>query len=314
VITDPTSRRVRAEAARDLAQTVALRRLLDRLADAGLRVLVMKGAAFSHSVYPDAVRPRNDDDLLVAPEQFDAAGAVLKQAGYRSEPQLTDPTITGQQLYSQPVFGLTHFVDLHSRPLNPLAFGDLPGFDELWTGGVAIPALGPRTRVPGPVHALLLACAHRVAHHTETEHPQWLVDIDRLARVLDDAAWSAFGVVARRSRCARVCASELRRAQRTHGTPVPECVLSALSAAGSEPTARHLRSLGWLHVQWLNLRYARSWADRLALIGAHLVPPPDYMRTRFDLAPQQSLIWPYTRRVIRGASRWSRELVERLRR
>jgi hypothetical protein len=301
------------EAARDLAQTAALRGVLEQLFDAGVTTLVMKGTALSHSVYPNEVRPRNDDDLLVPATDFERAAQVLAAAGYTRATQVTDVAITGQQLFSKRVFGITHHVDLHARPLNPVAFRDLPRFDELWSASVPLAALGRAARAIGPVHALLFACAHRVAHHTPTEDPLWLLDVDRLARVLRAQQWKDFVDAATRARCARICAAELARARDVHGTDIPDEVLHALTRADREPTERHLRPLGPLHVLWLDLRHAHTWADRAAVLKGHLLPPADYMRERFDVRANDSLMAAHTRRWLRGGSRWIAEYVQRLR-
>jgi hypothetical protein len=300
----------RPAAAIDLAQIAALRHVLAQFCGGGVRPLVMKGAALSHLIYPGQVRPRNDDDVLVAPGDFAAAADILMRCGYVPATQVTAPELTGQQLFHRQAFGVTHYLDLHVRPLNPLAFADLPSFDELWESSIAVPPLGG-VRAIGLVHALLFACAHRVAHHTPTEDPVWLLDIDRLARRLSSEEWERFAAVALRARCARLSASELRRAVTEHATPVPEAAFVALDAAGREPSAAHLTPRGPLQVQWLNLRHARSWRLRLALVRAHLLPPPAYMRARFGLRPNQRLGWAYTKRLVGGATRWSREGMRR---
>jgi hypothetical protein len=302
----------RGAAARDLAQTAALREVLRRFEGAQLPVLIMKGAALSLSVYADVVRPRNDDDLLVAPQDFARAAAALQAAGYVADTQVTDAVLTGQQLFARQVFGLTHFVDLHARPLNPRAFEHLPSFEALLASSVPIPSLGPHRRAVGRVHALLLACAHRVAHHTPTEDPTWLVDVDRLARTFAPHEWPRFVDVAVSARCAQICGSELRRSQATHGTPIPVGVLQTLDRVTGEPSARHLRPLGPLHTEWLNIRHARSWSDRAALVTAHLFPSADYMRARFGVGAGQSLARAYVRRLLSGGSRWLREFAHRV--
>ena len=42
-----------------------------------------------------------------------------------------------------------------------------------------------------PVHALLVACIHRVAHHRGTERLIWLLDIHLLASRLEEREWTA---------------------------------------------------------------------------------------------------------------------------
>jgi hypothetical protein len=63
------------------------RRLLvvhDALSSAGIDMLVLKGPALAHSIYPcPELRPFGDLDLLVAPNDIGRAESVLGAAGYR---------------------------------------------------------------------------------------------------------------------------------------------------------------------------------------------------------------------------------------
>ena len=63
-----------------------LRRILEALGEAGIPVIVLKGAAVAHTLYPDpALRPMNDIDLLVKPEHLFPAIKTLKQIGYHQQ-------------------------------------------------------------------------------------------------------------------------------------------------------------------------------------------------------------------------------------
>ncbi len=81
-----------ANARRSLAQVAELRRLAQLFAAAGVRVLVLKGAALAAQLYGDAgARVARDIDLLVDPDQFACAQDVLAAAGYRQRPDLRSP-------------------------------------------------------------------------------------------------------------------------------------------------------------------------------------------------------------------------------
>lgn len=300
---------VRDALAVDLIRTASLRCVLDRLAADGVPVLIMKGAALAHTCYPAPhLRPRNDDDLVVSQAAFASACTSLERQGYIAEPQASGDRVTGQRHFARTGGGgTTHHVDLHWRLVNPAAFDDLPGFDTLAAASVPLPGLGRHARGFGSVHALLLACAHRVAHHTPTEDPQWLLDMHLIARTLDDRGWAEFAMQAEQSRLAEVCASELRRTREAFGTPVPDGVLARLAAVTGEPTAEHLGAHDPLHVQWLNLRHAGGWRARLTLVRQHVFPPPAYMLARDRPRHPALLPWLYVRRAGVGLGRWIRE-------
>ncbi|MGE3277968.1 MAG: nucleotidyltransferase family protein [Vicinamibacterales bacterium] len=314
---DPAPRRrleriVREAAIVDAWQGAAVTQCIAVLAAAGIPVLVMKGAALSWTCYPEAhVRPRNDDDLLVPRERFDAAVGALCAAGYRVEPQIEAEPVSRQRHLSREWPAGVHHVDLHWWPSNPVAFDALPAFEALMAGSVPLPACGPAARAPGTVHMLLLLCAHRVAHHTPTEDPQWLLDLHFAAVRLGQGEWARFAAAARASRISQICGTELASARARLGTPVPADVLADLLAARGEPSADHLRDRGPLYVQWLNLRHLSGPGARLALISAHLLPPAAYMQARFGPAGPLRLSWLYLRRLCAGSARWVREYIGR---
>ncbi|MGE0039657.1 MAG: nucleotidyltransferase family protein [Vicinamibacterales bacterium] len=306
---------VRDAAVVDTWRSEACAAALDRLAGAGVPALVMKGASLSLTCYPAPhLRPRDDDDLLVPEDRFDAALDALRAAGYQVEPQQEAVLVTRQRHLTKRLPWGVHQVDLHRRPLNPVAFDGLPAFDRLAADAVALPALGPSARGLGRVHTVIFLCAHRVAHHTVTTDQQWLLDLDLAASRLTDAEWDALTPLAIESGVAAVCAFELGRAVSVLGTPVPPRVLEALARVRGEASAAHLRDLGPLYVEWLNLWHLPDTAARLAFVRAHALPPAAYMRARFGGSPATPLAWLYARRLVGGLARWVREFAWRRRR
>ncbi|MEJ2068649.1 MAG: nucleotidyltransferase family protein [Deltaproteobacteria bacterium] len=64
-----------------------LERILTALDEAGIAVIVLKGAALAATVYEDiGLRPMGDLDLLVREEEFQEALDVLLSIGYMQEP------------------------------------------------------------------------------------------------------------------------------------------------------------------------------------------------------------------------------------
>jgi hypothetical protein len=296
-------RALHALAAREAVAAARLGRLLDSLASADINAIVLKGAALAYTVYPEPwLRPRNDDDLLVAPGAFNQARQVLGRLGYDEEATNPGPEHTAQSHFAGRGDLDGHFVDLHWRPLVPAAFRQLPTYEELWRDSVPLADVAPAARAPSPAHALLLACAHRVAHHGVSEDPQWLVDVHLLSRVLDAARWDVFCRAALRSRLAEVCCFELARAVGQLGTPVPSDVLEKLGQAHGEPSARHLAAGSRLHRLWLDLGDRRG-RERVTTLLARLLPPPSYMRARYG-APWPLVPFAYAWRATAGAGRW----------
>ncbi len=161
--------------------------VLDSFDRAGVNAIMLKGPSIARWLYTDGTeRPYNDCDLLVAPEQFDAAGQTLRALGY--EP-LLDRWGLPAWWYGHAV-AWTHAdgrvgVDLHRTLLgvgvNPATVWRVLSADpdELVVAGHRVRCLG------------LPARAMHVALHATQHGPgtQPAVDLERAITVCDDALW-----------------------------------------------------------------------------------------------------------------------------
>jgi hypothetical protein len=223
-------------------------------------------------------------------------------------PRPTGDHVTHQFTYVVDVHGVRLEYDVHWKIADPQAFAGVLTYDELARNAVSLPPLGPAARTIGDVHALLVACTHRVAHHYDSDCLLFLYDIDLLSRALDAGSWDRVIALASEKRIRRVCARSLGLAARLFDTPVPRRVLDAFTAADVvEPTAAYLRPvLRRIDILRSDLQALGGWCARGRLVREHLLPPPAYLlasygRTRAALLPAL-----YIHRILRGALRWFR--------
>jgi Uncharacterised nucleotidyltransferase len=292
----------------DLIRESELVRLVDAFHAAGVRALLLKGAALAYTFYrrPDH-RPRFDSDLLVAPTDRGAAEAILRALGYDPVRQVTGDLVMYQAPWVLKRDGaVVHVVDLHWRVANPQAFGDVLAFEELSAESGPIPSLGAHARGPGPVHTLLLACVHRVAHHFDAVMLIWEYDIHLVSSSLSDAQWGAFGAMAESRRITTVCRRGLDLAASRFGTRVPAGILStsAAAAAGEASTAAYIAPRRHIQEVADDLRALPTWGARWRLVYQHLFPPVRYMRDVYAPASHAPLPVLYLRRALRGARKW----------
>jgi hypothetical protein len=310
--TDRDRALLREAAALDAHRTVRLQGVVRQLNRNAIDCLILKGAAFSHHYPALHLRPRNDDDLWVRERDFTAACAVLEAAGYQPHLEVTSSEITRQRHFVRRDQRGSHDLDLHWWPVNPSAFDQLPPFDECFGASVTLEGIGAELRAPGRVHGLLLACAHRVAHHTETEDAMWHCDIHFLASAFTPADWRAFELQARRAGVARVSGVALQYVTSTLGTRVPRDVVERLLLVAGEPSSRYLRALGPLRDFWLELRARDGARARLRLLTHHVLPPREYVRSRYGYNGVALLPFLYAHRAINGFAHWTAEFVSRL--
>ena len=300
---------LRSEAATEALRRIELVALLDALAQAGLRVLVLKGAQIAYTHYPKPwLRPRLDTDLLVAADDRTRAGEILHAFGYTPGTHFSGDLVTHQVRYERRTrYGLMDAVDLHWRIANPHVFAGTLTFEELADEAAPIDALGPAAQGPSDAHALLLACIHRVAHHDNSGRLIWLYDIHLLTGSMSAAGREAVAELAAAKRLRAVCASGIDIARARFATARPHGWTLQLEApdAAKEPTAAFLRT-GRSKLDDLvsDLHTLDGWQPRLKLLREHLFPPVAYIRRTYGLAHPVLIPFGYAHRIVAGFGRW----------
>lgn len=294
----------------DLAREVELRRFLSEISAICVAPILMKGShlAYSHYARSD-LRSRADSDILIPAATRSIVHDLLTRGlGYTVSNKVSGEVVLTQKTYLRHKNGaLLHALDVHWKVASPPVFANVLSYEELAGSAVPLPRLAPSARGPSDVHALLLACIHRVAHHDNDLNLKWLYDIHLLASSLNEAGWDAFSRFAVDRRVASVCGHGLRRSQQCFGTPLPEWVWTDSCFADlndREVSAAYLRPRKQIAIVWDDLRILTSWRERLRLLRDHAFPSPEYMRQIY--APRSAAPLPllYALRIVRGAGKW----------
>ncbi len=299
-----------AAAAMDLAAEKELLRLLRTFDEQHVDALLLKGShlAYTHYPRPD-LRARIDTDLLVDRSDRDRAHDLLLRLGYVPDAKPAGELTATQKLYVLARDGVdVHLVDLHWRLTSAQAFAHVLTFDELRERAVSVPALGAAARGPSNVHALLVACTHRIAHHhDQAEQLKWIYDIHLIASSLSTREWDAFVTLMLDRGVAAVCRDGLERSAALFHTSIPDRVRfdrRLVAAAGTERTAAFLRVRPKAREVLDDLRALPSWSDRIRLTREHLFPDAAYMRAVYAPSSGLPLLVLYAQRIARGAAAW----------
>ena len=300
---------VMRQTARAVLQERELRRVLDALAAAQVEPVLLKGAALAYSVYADpAARPRCDTDLLIGEPDAPRVRAALEGIGYLPEIKTSGRFVTAQFQYTRTdARGVRHACDVHLKISNAQLYAASLSYDELREDAITL-RVHARALGPSAVHALLLACIHRIAHHHDADDLLWLYDVRVLSQVLGEADWERLLALAHTKGLSAVVVHELERAEEALGTCVAEAIRRRLHAAagsearpplltGPQPLVALLRS---------DLAALPTWTARVQLVREHLFPPVAYMRQIHPGCPGVLLPAAYALRIVRGAPRWFR--------
>jgi hypothetical protein len=310
-VREALNERVRAAATRELLAQRELRRVLSSMAAAGVPALLMKGAALAYSMYHQPwLRPRADSDVLVRRTDLARASRALEGIGYRKSDALSTGELVSHQMAFERIdaHGAHHVIDLHWKVVNPQMLADSMTFDRMWTDAVAVPALGPDARMPSRVHAIVVACVHRLAHHQGNDRVIWLYDIDRLAEAMTGAEWQALLNVARQQRIAGLCADGLRAARTVFATRIPADIEEGLAGTiPAEPSRVYLEGpVTPRDVLRSDLAHLESSRARVRLLFEHAFPPASFMKQRYGTRAPWVLPALYVHRLVTGASKWVR--------
>ena len=170
----------RASVTRNLSMTNSLLSILERFDEEGVTALPYKGPVLSEMVYADfSLRHLRDLDILVAPEDFGDAEAVLREDGFRPKRELTERR---KQLLVRNGRHLTLergglLVELHPRISSPD-----PPFEtaELLERAGRTDLTGRSVPAMEPTDGLLVLSDHGTRHRWN--QLKWICDIGYLIR------------------------------------------------------------------------------------------------------------------------------------
>ncbi|MCC7417795.1 MAG: nucleotidyltransferase family protein [Acidobacteria bacterium] len=295
-----------AAAASEEVQRQALIELVEALRTSGVDLLLMKGAAWAYQAYDSpALRPRMDADVLIRRSDRRRVAAALAELGYQAQPEnLADLATAQGHFVKRDRWQRDQFLDVHWRVTNPLVYADALPFERVWARSTRIDALGG-ARGFCAIDALLHACLHRLAHHGGGSSAIWVYDVHQLSRRMDRGGWDEVVREAIVNRLCGACFHGLSRSAELFGTEVPASVLEQL-AAGKRPeeeafAGRRISALGMLVSDW---RALDTWSARLRLLGAHLFPGREYMRSKYGTGHPLALPLLYAYRTLAGLPRW----------
>jgi len=221
-------------AARNIILQSELEAIADRLAQAGIRVMVLKGAALANSLYGNiALRPMSDLDLLVRPDDVKRAIDILENFDYvlvGTEADRLDPfapSFTGELVFSKdsPVRAT---VELHWQLIPAVTFRKATRLDtdKLWKHTAPLTIGMHEALQLTPEATLVHLCTHLGVH--SFRHLRGLLDVALLARELDAAQWERFAGLAEVCQVRTVTYVALTLAQRIFQAEMPPAVIKRL--------------------------------------------------------------------------------------
>lgn len=264
------------------------------LTDAGIDTVVLKGAATAHLDYATpSLRQFGDVDVLVAPEEFPDACAVLRAHGWsqayvlpRHHERFTH-AITFRQ-------GRRAEVDLHQR-IAHRALGRVIPPDALLSTAVDYEIAGRTLRALCPTHRLIHAAVHAASSRGPYRRLSSLADVLVLADAHAERAGDVFGE-AERWRVRALVRASIEEAYGTAKLAVPNPWRSEASRARRSSFVDRVY-LGPRRRPFLeeaaHLMVMSNWSDRRRYLFGYFMTDPDYAdrKGRAGIAAQSRYLW-----------------------
>lgn len=301
-----TARRRGLTAVRQAGEALRLQRAL---ADAGIPVLFVKGAALAKRAYGLlGLRSAFDIDLVVAPTAVERAWRVLEEAGYARTIPRRALSSAGLRLFQWAAKDSLHrhhdmgfVVELHWRLSDDLVDPNPPP-RECWQEVEVAP--GRTLATLGDEHMFVYLSVHGAAH--AWARLKWLADIGALITASEDGGtrlWDA----ARCAGLARPAASGLLLAHELLGTPLPPgfvaprsfrlrllnwLALGTLTAGGGARDLANTRYRGWVEFA-AKLLIAPRWSNAFSVLRRILISAEDVGKV--PLPPQLFFLYSVLR-------------------
>ncbi len=261
-----------ANALRNQLLAEELARLLRLLAEAGIRVIPLKGVALAHSRYGDpAARVCSDIDILVPAADVAQTIDLILASGYRTD--FDDRFFSRLELRHGRHYdlvredrGVSFVVEVHWK-LVQYSSKDNEAIAGLWSEARPQIFFGAPGFAFSPEWEFLYLCVHAADH--EWEMLKWLVDIHEVASS-GSIDWPTTLAKAERLELGLVVGQTLAICSLLLGTALPDCAASASQPAGvrifpHQPLAKDTQgaafAFGHLRVltrPWDKLRYMAS--------------------------------------------------------
>lgn len=275
-----------AEAARwraiqSMFREAECRRILKRLDQEGIPVLLLKGTALAYSVYAEPyLRERADIDFL-----FPTLKATQQAAKAICETEYTHPEIPG----ALSVYEMTCFrnrdtatyleLDLHWGIGGEVIYADRFTFDELFQASRALPSLAPTARGLGLVHAYLHATTHRaqLIRKGMADYLKWLNDLHLIGQLFTEAQWEELVSVCVEKKLCGTCLHGMQSASEMFHTSIPQGVCERLGQGSLTEPIDMKRMHSWLYLQRMNLHALPGVKLKAHWLRQRLLPSWGYL-------------------------------------
>jgi hypothetical protein len=265
--------------------------------EADIPVVVLKGACFALTIYPDiGLRPMGDVDLLVPASKLAEAVEIAKSLGYKEAKPEASPGLRDllnhevclQKNGPQPIT-----LELHHSLVADKTFTYAVPVDWFWEQIEPLDVSSATARFQTllmltPSAQVLYAAIHAMLQHGGKNAPlRWFCDLDRLIRQYHEQVdWDLLLSQAKTFEWGSALEAALAQTIAYFDTPIPKNVLADLAKHSDRHrflvAQKQVRPATHILEEQQKL-LSLNWYGRFRLVTALAFPTPAYMRWRYQL-------------------------------
>lgn len=308
-------------ALRNMMRHRALSRVMRRLGDRGIDVMILKGAYLATAVYGDpALRDMRDMDILVRRRDVGDAYRALLEFGHDGHALLeSEVEAECARFHHLPPVKLQGAppVEVHWS-ITPPGFPVTIDMDGVWQRATEARVSGVRVMAMAPDDLLLHLSLHAALQHRFRMRLRHLCDIAvTITRFRDTIDWDRLAAVAKASAASRYVYCALRVAESVLGAPLPPAAVDRLARTAVDeaivPVVRDYFLAASLELPqaYRAAREARGFSRKAETVLRSIVPAPARMRAMYGLPPRGlSVYFYYPVRIADLVARRGRVLLE----
>jgi Uncharacterised nucleotidyltransferase len=204
--------------------------LMQSFQNAGIRTMILKGAAWNTLYYEDyGIRPMADFDILVPSAQAKVAINLLRELNWTpmfpSWDKLTDEYRSYQHaIHFTSASGFD--LDLHWHAL-PICLGD-DADDDFWSGSISTQIDDVPTRALNSTDSFMHACTHGVLSWDDLPSIRWVADAMIILNASSDIKWDRFLAQVQKCQLVLPMVQALSYLHEEFNAPIPTVVLHTL--------------------------------------------------------------------------------------
>jgi hypothetical protein len=263
---------------------------------ADIPTVVLKGACFALTIYPDlGLRPMGDLDILIPKAKLDEAVQIAKTLGYQNifpdaSPGLRD--LLNHEICLQKTGEYSTTLELHHSLVADKSFTYAVPVDWFWSQtellDVSLQTRFENLRMLTPTAQVLYAASHAMLQHGGKDAPlRWFYDLDRLINLYAERInWDLLLSQAKVFEWSSALDAALSQTYAYFNTPIPDSVRASLSGYFD----RHQKLVALLKIKPVThileerqKLQSLNFYGRFRLVLALIAPSPDYMRWRYPI-------------------------------